>query len=589
MEVTEAEIAGKTVFEAARGRFENPKIRELFERLERGVPELNDVEIEPLWGDGDARTLLLNARRLMSPDQQPLILMAFEDITERKRAAEARYRRLFETARDGIVILDANSGEILDLNPFTERLLGYSLRELAGRKVWETPPFEQVPNMREVIGQIRDRGVLRLDALTVRTKDGRDVEVEAIATLHKEGERRAIQLNMRDVSERKKFEREMQETQKLESLGLLAGGVAHDFNNLLCGILGNASLALSDTQPDNPVRMRLRQIVDAAERAGFLTRQMLAYAGRGRFVTAMIDLGDLIREISPLLHTSIPKMVDVRMDLAPDLPRVEGDPSQLQQVIMNLLINAAEAIGDDRSGTVTVRTSLREIDEKEAAELFDSEASRRGAYVMLEVADTGAGMDEATKARIFDPFFTTKFTGRGLGLAAVQGIVKRHGGTIRVHSTPGHGTTFLILLPAKEHEVRGQQRRAGRRARLPKASVVLVIDDEKTIRNLAESVLSRKGVKVLVAEDGKRGVELFRQQHADISAVVLDLQMPVMGGEEALPILQELNPNVPIILSSGFDRSEAARKFGNTKPVTFLQKPYTADELVEAIASVVRR
>ncbi len=589
MELPETAITGKTIFEAAGGRFESPRIRKLFERLEQGVPELNDIEIGPQWREGEVRTFLLNARRLLSPDREPLILVAFEDITERKRAAEARYRRLFETARDGIAILDANSGEILDLNPFTERMLGYSLKELSGRKIWEAPPFEQVPNIREVIDQIRDRGVLRVDTLTVRTKDGRDVEVEAIATLHTEGERRAIQLNMRDVSERKKFERELQESQKLESLGLLAGGVAHDFNNLLCGILGNASLALSDTTPENPLRMRLRQIVDAAERAGFLTRQMLAYAGRGRFVTAQIDLGDLIHEIAPLVHTSIPKSVDVRLELAPDLPRVEGDPTQLQQVVMNLLINGAEAIGEDAPGTLTVRTSLRQIDAREAADLFRPEPSHPGPYVMLEVVDTGAGMDEETKSRIFDPFFTTKFTGRGLGLAAVQGIVKRHGGTIRVHSTKGHGTTFLILLPAAERAAADQQRPAPNRAAIAGGSTVLVIDDEKTIRNLAESVLSRKKVKVITAENGRAGVDLFREHNGIISAVVLDLQMPVMGGEEALPLLKKLNPKVPIILSSGFDRSEAARKFGRSRPASFLQKPYTAEELVEAIASALER
>jgi PAS domain S-box-containing protein len=331
----------------------------LFDQLKRGAAELSDVEIEPKSPGGEARTLLINARRLRSPDQEPLVLIAIQDITERKRAAEARYRRLFETARDGIVIVDAHSGDILDLNPFAERLLGYRRQELAGKKLWEIESIRNGPNMRDAIDQIRERGMLR-DQFQMRTKDHRDIALEVIATLHSEGERQAIQLNMRDISERIKFEIELRETQKLESLGLLAGGIAHDFNNLLTGILGNASLALSDTSPDQPIRFQLRQIVDAAERASFLTRQMLAYAGRGRFVTADIDLGDLVREISGLVRTSISKAVDLKLEAASDLPLIEADPAQIQQLIMNLVINGAEAIGENQAGTVTVRTSRRE-------------------------------------------------------------------------------------------------------------------------------------------------------------------------------------------------------------------------------------
>ena len=290
--------------------------------------------------------------------------------------------------------------------------------------------------------------MVRFDNVRVRTKENREIEAEVMASLYYEGSRAAIQLNLRDVGERKKFERELQETQKLESLGLLAGGIAHDFNNLLTGILGNASLVLADTAPDHPARRRARQIVDAAERAAFLTRQMLAYAGRGQFVVAMIDTGRMVREIAPLVRSSIPKGVDLKLDLAANLPRIKADPAQIQQVLMNLMINGAEAIGDESTGTVTVRTSRREIGEREAAELFKSEPAEPGAHVQLEVIDSGAGMEDEVKARIFDPFFTTKFTGRGLGLAAVQGIVRRHRGVIFVHSAPGQGTTFRILLPA---------------------------------------------------------------------------------------------------------------------------------------------
>jgi signal transduction histidine kinase/CheY-like chemotaxis protein len=430
--------------------------------------------------------------------------------------------------------------------------------------------------MRGAVQQIRERGVIRFDDLALRTRDGRGLHAEVIGNVYSEGPRRAIQFNIRDVSERKRFERELQETQKREGLGLLAGGIAHDFNNLLTGILGNASLAYSETPVENPTRIRLREILQAGERAAYLTRQMLAYAGRGRFVTAAIDLGDLIREIAPLVRTSIPKTVELKLDLAPDLPPIEADPAQIQQVVMNLAINGAEAIGEGAAGKVEVRTSLREIPAGEPAP---------GTYLQLEVTDTGSGMDEAVRERIFDPFFTTKFTGRGLGLAAVQGIVKGHGGTIRVFSTPGEGTSFLILLPAKSRGTAGARAEPAAARAFPQGSVALVIDDEETIRSLANNVLARAGMRVLTAQNGRAGLELFREHNAMLSVVVLDLSMPAMGGEEALAQIKRINPGVPVVLSSGFDESEAARKFASLKPSRFLQKPYTAERLVEAIAA----
>ncbi len=565
-----------------------PKVRTLFEHLNGGSVQLNDIEIEHHPEPGETRILMVNARRLRTPDEQQLILMAFEDITERKRAAEARYRRLFESARDAIVLVDASTGDVMDLNPFTQQLLGYSRDELVTHKLWEIGPMRNLPNVRAAIEQIRDQGALRFEDLTLQTKDGRDLRTEVIANVYSEGDRLAIQFNIRDVGERKKFERELQETQKLESLGLLAGGIAHDFNNLLTGILGFASLAYSKVPVDDPVRPHLREIVQAGERAAFLTRQMLAYAGKGRFVTEAMDLGELVREISALVRTSISKTVELKLDLASNLPPIEADPAQIQQIVMNLVINGAEAIGDNTTGKVEIRTSLREINVREASEFFRAEESGPGTYVQLEVSDTGSGMDEATKARIFDPFFTTKFTGRGLGLAAVQGIVKGHNGAIRVYSTPGHGTSFLILLPARRRKTPAA--RPGQRSlSIPSGSVALVIDDEELIRRLADDVLSRAEIKVLTAENGKDGVEMFREHNRVVSVVVLDLQMPVMGGEEALVLLKQINPDVPVILSSGFDESEAARRFSKLKPARFLQKPYTVERLVEAIAATLNR
>jgi two-component system CheB/CheR fusion protein len=587
LEVAPGTAVGRTIYVVGRGRFDLAKVRNMFEQLERGSAQLSDVEIEYQPERGDRRTLVLNVRRLWTPGQKHLILVAFEDITERKNAAEARYRRLFETARDGIVLVDAASGEILDLNPFTEHLLGYSRAELVGRKLWEIEVMRDVPQIQAAVEQVRDQGALKLEDLVLRTKEGREVQTAIIASTYLDGERRAIQFNIRDVSERKKFERELRETQKLESLGLMAGGIAHDFNNLLTGIIGNASLAYSESAPDAPQRRRLHEIIQTGERAAFLTRQMLAYAGRGRVLTEIIDLGGFVREISTLVRSSIPKTVELKLELAPDLPLIEADSAQIQQVIMNLVINAAEAIGENKPGRVEVRTSVRELDERAAAEFFHPEAPAPGTYVQLLVADNGSGMDEKTRSRIFDPFFTTKFAGRGLGLAAVQGIVRAHGGSIRVYSTPGHGSTFVLLFPASRKKAPAAGQHPPRIA-IREGAVALVVDDEASIRKLSRDVLTRAGMKVLLADNGREAVELFRQHSGELSVVLLDLKMPVMGGDQVLPLLREINPKVPVILSSGFNEDEAAHQFAPLEPACFLQKPYTAERLLQAVSEIIK-
>ncbi|HWB87247.1 MAG TPA: chemotaxis protein CheB [Bryobacteraceae bacterium] len=584
---TDGSAAGRSIFEVAQGRFDQIQVRALMEQLKTGSSRLNDVELEHHSEHNETRFLLLNARRIPSLDQKRLILMAFEDITERKRAAEARYRRLFDSARDGIVLVDASSGDILDLNPFAEQLLGYERQEVIGRKLWEIEAMQYLPKGQTFFEKVRDQGMLRVDDLILRKKGGAELHAELIASTYTEGERRAIQFNIRDVSERKKFEREMRETQKLESLGLLAGGIAHDFNNLLTGIIGNASMALAEVPAHDPLRIRLREVVNAGERAAFLTRQMLAYAGRGDSVKEAIDLGDLVSEISSLIRTLIPKTVELHLDLAPDLPPVYADPAQIQQVVMNLVINGAEAIGEE-AGKVDVKTSDRELNQQEATDLFRPRPGKPGAYVQLEISDTGSGMDESTKARIFDPFFTTKFTGRGLGLAAVQGIVKGHEGVIRVYSTPSHGTSFLILLPATRRKVTAKAEEQPSAASIPPGSVALVIDDEETVRTVAEEVLSRAGMTVITASTGSAGIELFREHADDLSVVVLDLKMPVMGGDETLAQLKQINPKVPVVLSSGFDLKDAVLKLGE-KPSGYLQKPYTAERLLHSVADVLNQ
>ena len=321
----------------------------------------------------------------------------------------------------------------------------------------------------------------------------------------------------------------------------------------------------------------MAEVITAAESAAHLTRQLLAYSGKGRFIIQPVDLSELTREMSTLVRTSIPRTVELRLDLAPDLPAVEGDRGQLQQLIMNLVINAAESIAD-KSGSVVVTTSVQSIGA--GAEI------QPGVYVALEVRDTGCGMDPETQSKIFDPFFTTKFSGRGLGLSAALGIVRGHKGAIAVRSAPGEGTTFQVLLPASPRAAAKASAPAGR-ADLRGTGTVLVADDEAFVRRAAKGALERQGYRVLLAENGREAVDLLRGHGAEISLVLLDLTMPVLGGEEALRELRRVRPDVKIVLSSGFNEAEAIQRFAGERLSGFIQKPYSAGQLAEKVKAIL--
>ena len=382
--------------------------------------------------------------------------------------------------------------------------------------------------------------------------------------------------------ERERFQARVLHGQKLESLGLLAGGIAHDFNNLLTAILGHASLAELLAGPNAPSSKPIASMVAAAKRASELTHQLLAYSGKGHFRVASMNLNDEVQGIATLLRATLSKKVSLELDLADSLPVVEGDLSQIQQVLMNLVLNGAESIGE-QSGSVAVRTGVQHLDERDlvgAASLTDT---RPGRFAFVEVSDTGAGMDAATMGRIFDPFFTTKVSGRGLGLAAVQGIVRGHGGLIRVYSEPGSGTTFKVLLPAGGPSPDAVVATSPPIPASARALTVLVVDDEPAVRELARTVLEFGGYRVVEAEDGVEAVETFRALSADIALVLMDLTMPRMSGEEAYGELLRIRPDVRVIFSSGYNEVEATRRLLGREAQSFIQKPYTVRELLAVV------
>ena len=505
------------------------------------------------------------------------------------KRSEARLRAFLESASQGLVAADA-CGKIIMVNSKTEELFGYGREELLGRSLETLLPqrYRQVhaEHRGDYFAHRRNRPMgFGMDLQGAR-KDGTEFPVEiSLSWIEEDGSTLAFAL-ITDISERKRLEENLRHSQKLESLGVLAGGVAHDFNNLLTGLMGNASMAVESLAPSNPIREYLQNIIESSQRAAYLTRQLLAYAGKGRFVIGQIDLSELLREMDGLVAASVPKTVQVRMSLASALPPVEADASQIQQLVMNLIINAGEAIGDN-PGTVLVSTALQEVDEHYLSTVLAETPLSPGTYICLEVNDNGKGMDHDTMSRIFDPFFSTKFTGRGLGLAAVSGIVRGHRGAIKVYSEPGKGTAFKVLFPAAvPHR---DAAAAPAHGALEGSGTVLVVDDEVVVRHTARAALSRYGYSVLLAEDGQSAVDIFREVAEQVSVVLLDMTMPGLSGEETLRRLQHIRPDVKVVLSTGYHESEATRRFLGKGLAGFIQKPYTAAQLGERIKAVIGR
>jgi len=486
-----------------------------------------------------------------------------------------------ENAADALFMLD-RQGRVTFLNPAAVHMFGYSRDELLGQALsrFVQPEASGIP---DAMARVFETGetVKGQEAVFCR-KNGSAMDVScSYSPILSEGKVTAAVLVVHDISEQKRNEEHLRQTQKLESIGLLAGGIAHDFNNLLTGILGNASL-LSGAVPQD-LASNVDSIVNAAERAAELTRQLLAYAGKGRFVVEPIDLSDMVRHLSPLIRTSVGRNIDLKLDLDQRLPAIEADRSQVQQVVMNLTINAGEAVGE-KPGRIAVRTGSRHLAPAEAAEA----SLAAGEYVWLQVSDTGCGITESDRAKIFEPFFTTKFTGRGLGLAAVHGIVRMCKGAIQLESTPGQGSVFTVLFPAIARPPRAETEE-GAEITTGGAGVVLVVDDEAIVRLTAEAALAKYGYAALLAADGQEGVDMFARHARIIDVVLLDVKMPIMDGHEALEQMQRIQPDVKVLVSSGYNETAALEAFKHQGVAGFVQKPYRAGTLVKAIRGVIEK
>ncbi len=486
-----------------------------------------------------------------------------------------RLRYVLENMPVLMIAFDAGADLIL-WNRECERVTGYSAGEVLGKG---TVPDLDIPNPTGDSNDFRGR------ERTVRARNGAERTIawsnvsESIPVSGWNSWFIGI-----DVSDREAIQRQLLQSQKLEGLGVMAGGIAHDFNNLLTAILGNASMAQASLPQADPSQAALAEIVKASDRAAMLTQQLLAYAGKTTMQTVPIDLSEHVRDIVGLLRAAISKKVELILDLDDNLPMVDADPSQLQQLVMNLVVNGAEAC-KQRPGSVRMRTRTRDVGIRGRTTAGSSGELKPGTYVYLEVRDDGVGMEPEVQEQIFDPFFSTKFTGRGLGLAAAVGIVRSHKGSISVDSTPGQGSVFQVLLPVSK---RDRALRDDDTSEEPLGEgLALVVDDEPIVLRLAEAALEQLGYQVVTAESGSAAVDYFRDHSSDVTYVLLDMTMPGMDGHETFEKLRSIRADVLVVLTSGYSEVSVTERFDGAMPAGFIQKPYTVRSLGEKIKEVI--
>jgi PAS domain S-box-containing protein len=531
------------------------------------------------------------------------IFGSFQNVTERKqmeeklRQSNEQLRFVLEGSELGFWDWNMEAGEVARNERWAE-MLGYTLKEVELTiQQWSTlmHPDDQERAWKSIDEHLEGRAPLHEVEYRMLAKDGQYRWIlDRARVVQWDADGRPVRMSgtHTDITERKRADEEkqsrdqqMQHAQRLESLGVLSGGIAHDFNNILAIIIGHCALAKLDSAG---AQSSISEIERAAERAAELCRQMLAYAGKSQFVQGKVDFGELVVDMVKMLKPTISQKVEIKIIGVPEIPTISGDASQLRQIAMNLVINASEAIGTER-GQILVSLSVIEISEDGLDRDYLGKAMEAGQYVCLEISDNGCGMDEETMTRIFEPFYTTKFTGRGLGMSAVLGIITSHKGALQVSSGVGQGTTFKVYLPVRCSDAPEESCLSQIEASVPwqGSGTVLLVEDECQVRAVARILLESFGLSVLEAGNGKEALECYRWQSAEINLVVTDMGMPVMDGYELFVELKKLDPGLPIIISSGFGDADVATRFSGSELAGLISKPYNIDQLREVLKVVL--
>lgn len=562
------------------------------------IPTRN-YETPILTSDGRIVWLWQSVNLIFQEDKVIGFRVIARDITDRKRAEEElREREQFQQAllqnlSAGVVIIDSSTHVIERINPAAQEFFGASADEVVGRRCHQflCPAQEGACPITDLKLEVDNS-----ERLLIRA-DGSSVPILKSVKPFTVGSQEKLLEVFFDLTESKRLEaehieleRRLQQAQRLESLGVLAGGIAHDFNNLLMGVLGNLDLSLLELPQGSRTRTLIEKAMNSGRRAAELTRQMLAYSGKGHYVVGRVNINDLVHQNEGFIRAAIPRTVALEIDLTSSSAVIEADADQVKQVIMNILTNAAEAIGEN-PGTITLKTHARYCDEKSLSHSRIYEKPPAGRFISVEVSDTGSGMDGQALARLFEPFYTTKFTGRGLGMSAVLGIMSTHSGAIFVDSTPGKGTVVSVLFPASAAEY-SRAEYEGEEAAAPEGraaykGLVLIVDDEADILEVCSVFVEHLGFSAITAPDGLEAIELFRSHAPQVVCVLLDLTMPRIDGIATYQELKGIRKDIPVILSSGFSEIDLSRRFSTMGLAGFIQKPYTLHELKDKITHVL--
>jgi PAS domain S-box-containing protein len=506
--------------------------------------------------------------------------------------SEARYRRLFETAQDGILILDAKSGLITDVNPYLMQLLDYPREEFLGKELWEIGLFRDIKASKSAFRELRAKRYIRYEDLPLKSKGGRLVSVEFVSNVYRVNRKLVIQCNIRDVTARKRADRTaqlVQQAQKMETVGQLTGGIAHDFNNHLAVILGYCELLEAQGNLSEAARRMIMEIQRAGTSAKYLTQHLLAFSRLQSLHPVPLDLNQVVNRLHMMLSRLIGDEVELVTVPGSDLGTITADPVQVEQVLMNLAINSRDAM--PQGGRITIETANVETADVGSDETWirQNPAASLGPCVTLSVTDTGVGMDKETQSRVFEPFFSTKEPGKGtgLGLSTVFGIVKQSAGAICVHSEPGHGTAFKIYFPRCEEAIPVVTQPAIAAPPRGGSETILLVDDAQHLRGLTRQLLEDSGYTVLDSGDPVEALRIAEQHAGPLPLMITDIMMPGLCGPALAERLAAIRPDAKVLYTSGCDADAILNHAKVRSGSVLLAKPFTRDELLRRVREIL--